>query len=293
MQLLPHGILTLCCTMVLYLTGIGDDLVGLRYQQKLVIQLFVASAFVTSGLWITNLYGVLGVSDISLYFGIPLSIFIIVFIINAINFIDGIDGLASGLSMIAFLLYGCMFLYLHFWFYCVQAFVAFGMLVPFFHYNVFGSVKKRQKIFMGDVGSLTIAMLLSVFMLKLCYIKREVTQIQDLRFIVMVFSVLIVPVFDTIGVIIYRIYCRCSPFKPDRNHIHHRFLDLGLSHKFAMMLVLLISIFFGVSNVLLAPYVSINFLLIFDIVLWTVMYVVITIKVRKKHFKERAKTCDL
>ncbi|MFT4224750.1 glycosyltransferase family 4 protein [Dysgonomonas sp.] len=279
-------ILTLCCTMILYLTGIGDDLVGLRYRQKLVIQVIVASVFVASGLWINNLYGILGIYDIPLYCGIPLTIFIIIFILNAINLIDGIDGLASGLSMIAFLFYGCIFTYLHLWFYCIQAFIAFGMLVPFFYYNVFGDVKRGRKIFMGDGGALTIAMLLSVFTIKLCYFEPEIIQMQIPHSIVIAFSLLIVPMFDVIRVVIHRVRCRCHPFKPDKNHIHHKFLDLGLSHKSTMTVILLISIFFGASNVLLAPYVNINFLLIFDIVLWTVMHVLITMRIRKKHLAE-------
>lgn len=285
-------ILTLCCTIILYLTGIADDLVGLQYRQKLAIQVFVASVFIASGLWINNLYGILGIYDISLYYGIPLTVFIIIFILNAINLIDGIDGLASGLSMIAFLFYGCIFMYLHLWFYCIQAFIAFGMLVPFFYYNVFGNVKRGRKIFMGDGGSLTIAMLLSVFTIKLCYIEPEIIQVQIPHAIVIAFSLLIVPMFDAIRVIIHRLRCRRNPFKPDKNHIHHKFLDLGLSQKSTMTIILLISIFFGTGNILLAPYVNINFLLIFDIVLWTVMHMVITMKIRKKHFTETVETCD-
>ena len=184
-------------------------------------------------------------------------------------------------------------MYLHSWFYCIQAFIAFGMLVPFFYYNVFGNVKRGRKIFMGDGGSLTIAMLLSVFTIKLCYFEPEVMQVQIPHSIVIVFSLLIVPMFDVVRVVIHRLRTGCNPFKPDKNHIHHKFLDLGLSHKSTMIVILLISIFFGASNVLLAPYVNINFLLIFDIVLWTVMHVVITMKIRKKHFTETVETCDL
>jgi UDP-N-acetylmuramyl pentapeptide phosphotransferase/UDP-N-acetylglucosamine-1-phosphate transferase len=292
MESVKEWLLTLCCTMILYLTGIGDDLVGLRYRQKLVIQFFVAFIFVASGLWINNLYGILGIYDISLYCGIPLTIFIIIFILNAINLIDGIDGLASGLSMIAFLFYGCIFMYLHLWFYCIQAFIAFGMLVPFFYYNVFGNVKRGRKIFMGDGGSFTIGMLLSVFTIKLCYFEPEIIQMRIPHSIVIAFSLLIVPMFDVIRVVIHRMRCRRNPFKPDKNHIHHKFLDLGLSHKSTMTVILLIAVFFGASDVLLAPYVNINILLIFDIVLWTAMHVLITMKIRKRHFAETVETYD-
>ncbi|GAB6122598.1 hypothetical protein JCM30204_37470 [Dysgonomonas termitidis] len=164
------------------------------------------------------------------------------------------------------------------------------MLVPFYYYNVFGNVKKGHKIFMGDGGSLTIAMLLSVFTIKLCYFEPEMVQIP--HSIVIAFSLLIVPMFDVIRVVIHRVRCGRSPFKPDRNHIHHKFLNLGLSHKSTMIVILSIAVFFGASNVLLVPYVNINILLILDIVLWTAMHVLITMKIRKRQLAEITETRD-
>ncbi|MDU1889882.1 MAG: MraY family glycosyltransferase [Dysgonomonas sp.] len=290
---IKEWLLALCCSLIMYLTGIGDDLVGLRYRQKFTLQILVAFIFIASDLWINNLYGILGIHEIPFYIGAPLTMFIIVFILNAINLIDGIDGLASGLSMIAFLFYGCLFMYLHLWFYSIQAFIALGMLVPFFYYNVFGDAEKGRKIFMGDGGALTIGMLLSIFTIKLCHFEPEIAQMQIPHSIVIAFSLLIVPMFDVIRVVIHRLRSRCHPFKPDKNHIHHKFLSLGLSHKSTMIVILLIAVFFGTSNVLLAPYVNINILLIFDIVLWTVMHILITIKIRKKCLPETAETYEL
>jgi UDP-N-acetylmuramyl pentapeptide phosphotransferase/UDP-N-acetylglucosamine-1-phosphate transferase len=183
-------------------------------------------------------------------------------------------------------------MHLHLWFYCIQAFIAFGMLVPFFYYNVFGNVKRRRKIFMGDGGALTLGMLLSVFSIKLCYFEPEMIKMQMPHTIVIAFSLLIVPMFDVIRVVIHRVRIRRHPFKPDKNHIHHKFLNLGLSIKSTMAAILLIALLFGASNVLLVPFMNINILLIFDIALWTVMHVFITMRIRKKHQIKATEICD-
>ena len=86
---------------LLYLVGVADDLVGVGYRYKFVIQILAALLFPLSGLWINDLGGLLGLHEIPAYIGMPLTVFLTVYITNAINLIDGIDGLASGLSCIA------------------------------------------------------------------------------------------------------------------------------------------------------------------------------------------------
>ena len=100
---------------VIYLTGIIDDMAGLSAKTKFTVQIATACLLPFVGLYINNLYGLFGVYEIPNYVGIPLTIFIIVFIDNAINLIDGIDGLAAGLSILAL----------------------FGFLIYFVHYQVF------------------------------------------------------------------------------------------------------------------------------------------------------------
>lgn len=90
-----------CSIMVLYLVGMADDLIGIRYRAKFVIQILCGVMLIAGGVYINNLYGVLGIHAVPLWLGYPLTILIVVFIINAINLIDGIDGLASGLCSIA------------------------------------------------------------------------------------------------------------------------------------------------------------------------------------------------
>lgn len=94
----PDFYLLTCGLILLYLAGIKDDLIGLHYSTKFIIQILAASLLPLSGLWLNNLYGLFGMHELPAWLGMPLTIFVIVFICNAINLIDGIDGLASGLS---------------------------------------------------------------------------------------------------------------------------------------------------------------------------------------------------
>ena len=85
---------------------------------------------------------------------------------SVINLIDGIDGLASGLSSVALLVFTFLFISKGLWSYAMLSAGTFGVLVPFFYYNVFGSVERARKIFMGDTGSLTLGYTLSFLAIK-------------------------------------------------------------------------------------------------------------------------------
>ena len=148
---------------LLYIVGVADDLIGVRYSKKFIVQLLTALMLPLSGLYVNNLYGLFGIHALSPFIGVPLTLVLVVFITNAINLIDGIDGLASGLSMVALAVFGGLFVWNNWWVYALVAFVSIGVLIPFFSYNVFGNASRGRKIFMGDTGSLMLGYLLSLF----------------------------------------------------------------------------------------------------------------------------------
>ncbi|EGF53199.1 glycosyltransferase, group 4 family [Bacteroides clarus YIT 12056] len=252
---------------LLYLTGIADDLVGVRYRQKFVIQIFCACLFPLSGIWINDLYGLFGIHELSAYIGMPFTVLIIVFITNAINLIDGIDGLASGLSSVALLIFTFLFINKGLWSYAMLAAGTFGVLVPFFYYNVFGSVERARKIFMGDTGSLTLGYTLSFLAIKYSQHNTDIMPYTAGAFII-AFSTMIIPAFDVVRVVLVRIREGHSPFEPDKNHIHHKLLAVGLSPRKAMLSLLFMSCAFSAANILLVPYVNNTMMLIADIVIW-------------------------
>ena len=208
----------LCSIILLYYEGIMDDLVGLRYRIKFVVQIISSVLIVSSGVWMNDFHGLFGLHELSPWIGMPLSVVVIVFIINAINFIDGIDGLASGLSIVATFFFGMLFYYEEMWGCAYLSFVTFGTLLPFFYYNVFGNEQKRRKIFMGDTGSQCIGLILAVLAIYFSMSRPEMeTKVKGS--IIVSFSLLLVPALDVIRVVIHRFRRHANIFLPDKSHI--------------------------------------------------------------------------
>ena len=275
-------IMVMCACVLLYLIGIADDVVGVSWRIKFVFQIMAAGLVTLSGTWVNNLYGICGIWEISAWVGVPLTIFLIVFVINAVNLIDGIDGLASGLSCVALLFLGILFLYEGKETSSLLAFTTLGALIPFFYYNVFGIAKKRYKIFMGDTGALVIGLILSILTVKFaCLVRKEGVEMAY-PFIVVSFSVLLVPGFDVIRVVLHRYRMGQPLFLPDKNLIHHKFLALGYSHRKAMFTILALASLFIILNMALCLYININVLIMLDVVLWTALHVWLTSKIKKK-----------
>ena len=270
-----------CAVMVLYLVGMADDLVGVKYRAKFVIQILCAAMLVAGGVWLQSLHGVLWLHALPMWVGAPLTILVVVFITNAINLIDGIDGLASGLCAIAFLFYGVTFFMLGHYFYAMLSFATLGVLVPFFYYNVFGNPERQKKIFMGDTGSLTIGILLSFITIKLVmFVPTESSATPNPM--IMAFAPLLVPGFDVVRVYLYRIRSGKNPFLPDKNHIHHKLLALGLNQRVAMISIVSFSLVWVLLNVLLSLYLNVNVIILLDIVIWTACNIWISIGIRRR-----------
>lgn len=265
--IIPEFYFLACGLTLLYLTGIKDDLVGLRYRSKFLVQIVAATLIPLSGLWINNLYGIFGIDELTPWLGIPFTILLTVFIVNAINLIDGIDGLASGLSSISLLALGSLYIYYDQWIYAMLAFATLGVLLPFFYYNVFGKVDRCKKIFMGDTGSLTLGYVLAFLTIAYTNYNPQKAPYSE-GAIVVAFSTLIVPMFDVCRVMLVRIRNHKRLFEADRNHIHHKFLDMGFSSRKAMICILAMALLFSGLNILLVSFMNNNLLLLADIIVW-------------------------
>lgn len=257
---------------LLYLVGIGDDLVGIRYRTKFKIQLLAAILFPIAGLYINNFYGLMGIHEVTPYIGIPLTVVLVVFITNAINLIDGIDGLASSICIVALSVFGILFAGNELWLFAQLALTCVGVLIPFFMYNVFGNAERGRKIFMGDTGSLTLGYILSFLVIKYCmYTGPETLQTNGAP-ILIAFSILLVPCLDVIRVVLGRIRRGKNPFMPDKTHIHHKFMAMGFSPRNSLILIQVISTCFIVGSFLMNHYgVNINIVFWLDVILWTAL----------------------
>lgn len=256
---------------LLYIVGIADDLIGVRYRKKFLVQIISAAMFPLSGLYINNFYGLFGIYLIPAEVGIPLTMLLVVFITNAINLIDGIDGLASGLSMVALLVFGVLFVHFHMWSYAMLAFVTVGVIIPFFSYNVFGSADLGRKIFMGDTGSLTLGYILSFFVIKYCMYEPDMLLTMKTSPVLVSFSVLMVPCLDVIRVVLRRARNKRPLFMPDKTHIHHKFLAMGFSPRRALVTIQLMSACFCAFTIVAILYMNNTLVFVIDVVVWTLL----------------------
>ena len=269
---------------LLYIIGIADDLIGVRYRKKFVIQILAALMFPLAGLYINDLYGIFGIHAITPFIGIPLTLLLVVFITNAINLIDGIDGLASGLCMVALAVYGIVFAINHQWIYALLSFVSIGVIIPFFRYNVFGNARKGHKLFMGDTGSLTLGFILSFLVLHICQADNTASAVTNNWKIIVALSSLLVPLFDVVRVSLHRIRKHRNPFLPDKNHIHHKLMRAGMTRVCSVLITIIaIDVFFIIFNAVLADKINSTILLLIDITIYTAIHIVINYFIRKNN----------
>ena len=265
--------------MMLFLIGVADDLVGVGYRYKFLVQILAAFLIVWPGERFNTLGGLFGINELPKFLGVLFTLFVVVYITNAINLIDGIDGLASGLSCISLFVLGLICMVEGDELYALLAFSTFGVIVPFWFYNVFGNAKKGHKLFMGDTGSLILGYIISSLVIHLSRV--DSAEVAGHSNMVLAFSTLIVPLFDVVRVVMHRLREKKNPFLPDKNHFHHKLLRTGLRPRAVMVSILFIALFFIVLNWLLANLMGMTGLLITDIVLWTLLQLGINKAIKK------------
>lgn len=266
---------------ILYLIGEADDLVGVGYRWKFLVQIIAAGLLVISGNWLHSLAGLFGILSIPMWAGVPITIFVVVFITNAINLIDGIDGLASGLCSIALAILAALLVYDKQYIYATLALVTLGIVIVFWFYNVFGNERKGHKLFMGDAGSLTLGYILSYLVIHLS-IDPEMHR-GGYKFMIIAFSTLMVPMLDVVRVSLHRIRKHRSPFLPDKNHIHHKLMRAGMKAPVVLVTILFIDLLFIGLNTALVGVINVTLILVIDIILYTALQLVINHYIRKNH----------
>lgn len=269
------------CLLVIYATGLIDDLAGLDAKTKFVIQIIAAAAMPASGLYINNLYGFLGIHEIPFWIGSVITVFLIVFINNAMNLIDGIDGLCGSLTIISLLGFLYCFLSEGLFIYSILIAGLIGVILSFLYFNLFGKVEKKQKIFMGDSGSLTIGYILGFLVVKFSMDNPSVMPFGKDR-MMLAFTLLIVPCFDVCRVIITRLVHHRGIFSPDKNHMHHKIMRAGFNQTQTLLLILSISLFFIVFNTVLSIYCYFSMIVALDIIAWLCINKIINVLITKK-----------
>lgn len=274
-----------CSLLLMFLIGMADDLIGVRYSVKFLFQIIAGTLTIFSGIYLIDFHGLFGLGEAPAWLAWIITVGFMVLVMNAINLIDGIDGLASGLMAIALCFYGIIFYLGHYYICSMLAWAAFGALLPFMYFNMAGTAEKRNKIFMGDTGSLTLGMLLAFLSLAITIFKPSLEDnslIDMVNPVILAFSPLIVPIFDVMRVFWRRIRHHRNPFLPDKCHIHHKFLALGLTQRQALAVILSLDLFFIVINICLSFFININLIVIFDILFWILGNLWLTTRIQQR-----------
>ena len=240
---MPELIFILAAALLIFFVGLKDDLVNLSPNKKLLAEIIAAVIIIfPAQTRFTDLHGLFGISQIGIIPSVLLTAFVIVVIINSFNLTDGIDGLASSLTMMIGSILGVWFFISSHPEYAILSFSLVGATAGFFYYNVFG---KRNKIFMGDTGSLVIGAIIAILIIRFNEFNIDQTQpfaVQSAPAIS--FGILAYPLMDVVRVILIRVLQRKSPFAADKNHLHHRLLTLGFSHNKSTFTIIGINILF-------------------------------------------------
>lgn len=271
---------------LVFFVGLRDDLVDLSPFQKLGGQ-FVATFMVVfmSDIRISSLYGFMGIYELPILISYGLTFITIIGLTNAFNLIDGLDGLAGTISVLTFGFLGWWFMAVGMEVFGLFSLILVGSVLAFLVFNW-----HPAKIFMGDTGSLSLGFALSILTILFIDANGHLASVNPWKFnapIASGMALMIVPIYDTVRIFARRIRRGRSPFAPDKNHVHHFLMRIGLGHdKVALTLGVVKSFFIALifigaaySDYLMLP------LIIFTAVLFGARLDSVTLKRVKENAK--------
>ncbi|NJN42108.1 MAG: undecaprenyl/decaprenyl-phosphate alpha-N-acetylglucosaminyl 1-phosphate transferase [Flammeovirgaceae bacterium] len=205
-----------------------------------------------SSIKIVSLYGLFGIIELPEFLAYFITGFTIIVITNSFNLIDGLDGLAASVGLVTIGAFG-------FWFYLVEdytyslfASALIGAILAFIVYNW-----EPSEIFMGDTGAMIIGMILSIMVIRFLNVNYTLPLNYSFKFnasIATAAAVTIVPLSDTLRIIIVRLSKGHSPFRPDKSHMHHALMRLGFSHSKTALILGFVNLLFIAIAVSLMSY---------------------------------------
>jgi len=218
---------------IMFIVGVYDDFYRADFKLKFLLQLIVAKILIDQGYVIANYHGLFGLYEVPWLLAQASTLFVFLVVVNAINFVDGIDGLALTEVIKTILL-------IEYFSAAPTALFPLGVLIivsmiPLYYFNF----KKKEKVFLGDAGSLFLGSLILVYLLYLLspnYSFRADYEINKALFAVLV---VLYPLTDLLRVFVLRIKAGKSPFVADQNHLHHFLLN---NLKSSILVILLIEI---------------------------------------------------
>ncbi|ROR07689.1 UDP-N-acetylglucosamine--undecaprenyl-phosphate N-acetylglucosaminephosphotransferase [Erwinia sp. JUb26] len=243
---LPDFDIYMICATLLLLVGVLDDRFDLPVMPRMGLQAAVAGIMMYNGLYLSSLGNILfGYQLILGAFGYVITLFAVIAAINAFNMVDGIDGLLGALSCVTFGSLGIVFIMggnddMAMWCMCLMA-----ACLPYILLNLGIPWGRKFKVFMGDAGSMLIGF-------TVIWLLIVASQGQDaIMSPVTALWLIAVPLMDMMRVMIARIRRGSSPFRPDREHMHHILMRAGLSGRWTLVIMTSAQVFSGMIGIIL------------------------------------------
>jgi len=259
--------------ILIFLLGLKDDLIGLSALYRFLGQIIAGLIIIKLGDFRITEITQFGYGQLNYEMSILISLFLFVFLTNAFNLIDGINGLLGSLTFFSSISFFILFYLEKSFEHMYLSLLLASTMIGFLIFN-FG----RAKVFMGSCGSYIIGSMMYFFSISFLNIydplKIEVPKYS------LLLSIMIIPIYDSLRVIIYRLIKGVSPFRADSNHIHHRLMKLNFSHSkivFILLAIQLILIFFNIFN----HYLYDLILALVDFLLLILLNVFIELRIKK------------
>lgn len=263
------------CLVILLFLGLKDDILILTARTKFLVQIGIGLIMsLSSTALLNNMYGVFDLYQIGLLPAVLLTTFAYVLIINSYNLIDGIDGLAGTIAICVLFVSSIIFYNANVMKLFVASLALMGSLVAFLQYNF----SNKKKLFMGDTGTMIVGFLL-------CFLVINILSIKNVDFGLfsyqvspaLVVALLFYPLMDTARIFFIRLFIlKRSPFKADKNHIHHRLLSIGFKHYQISIFVGIVTLAIAIFSVSLADfniYEQLLFVISFGVILLSVPFI--------------------
>jgi UDP-N-acetylmuramyl pentapeptide phosphotransferase/UDP-N-acetylglucosamine-1-phosphate transferase len=214
---------------ILFFLGLKDDLLILSPRKKFIGQLLIALLLVIfTDTRILGFSGIFGITVMPYWLSTVFTVFVYILVINAYNLIDGVDGLAGSIGLFASAVFAYIFVQMGDLSMATIAVALVGALLPFLRLNF----SSKKKIFMGDTGSMIIGFLVAFFIVRFIgQSQMQPSSEYHNSAPVLAFAIVFFPLLDTLRIFMIRLLIfKTNPFVADKNHIHHRFIQLGFTH---------------------------------------------------------------
>lgn len=269
---------------ILFFLGLKDDLTVLSARKKFIGQLFAALLLIV--FTDTRIIGFSKIFDVDIlpyWVSIGFTLFVYILVINAYNLIDGVDGLAGCIALLISVIFTILFYNSGALSLATISVALIGALLAFLRLNF----SSKNKIFMGDTGSMIVGFLIAFFTIS--FISQSQTNIDSEYFRAspaLAFAMLFFPLIDTLRIFIIRIFIlKKSPFEADKNHIHHRFIQAGFSHiqtTFTIVFINLLIVIIAFHMLHLNLNTQIGLLLIYGSTLYCLPFIIIKVMNKNK-----------